>query len=171
MGMPSSDRRNRIGFMQGPQNDEYLNSTHPLMCAALQCNSDVQLPYRLPICANSHSDLCQDGCVDKTDIKSVVEAAQNSQDAQVGYACDYQNKRAARACHEVRECVKGHSKLHASISNQPVSYIGHRHLVRLCSDAYGKGIVRSNQESANLRAYGSSRDVLTAETFRTAGTV
>ena len=42
---------------------------------------------------------------------------------------------------------------------------------RLCSDAYGKGVVRSNQESTNLRANTKDNDVTSAETFRTAQTV
>ena len=157
--------------MQGPQNDENINGTHPAMCAALHTNSDVQLPYRLPVCLQYHSDYCVEDCLDKFEMQTVLEAAQNSQDAQVGYSCDYQNKRAARACNEVRECIKGHRKLHTEVSEKSVPYIGHRHVTRLCSDAYGKGVVRSNQESVNLRAYGTTRDVLAAETFRTTATL
>ena len=52
-----------------------------------------------------------------------------------------------------------------------MSIIGKRHVTRLCSDAYGKGIVRSQQESINLRVYSRDTDVLAAETFRTASTV
>ena len=52
-----------------------------------------------------------------------------------------------------------------------MSLIGKRHVTRLCSDAYGKGIVRSLQESTNLRVYSKDTDVLAAETFRTAYSV
>jgi hypothetical protein len=39
-------RRSKLGSFRGPQNEENLNGTHPATCAAMQTNSDVQLPYR-----------------------------------------------------------------------------------------------------------------------------
>ena len=44
-------------------------------------------------------------------------------------------------------------------------------MTRLCSDAYGKGIVRSQQESINLRIGGVDHDVTSAESFHTASFV
>ena len=38
-------------------NEENGNGTQPVLLAALQCNSDVQLPYRLPICEATHDDV------------------------------------------------------------------------------------------------------------------
>ena len=110
MGMACSCRRNKLGSLHGPQNDESLNGTHPVLLAALQCNSDVQLPYRLPICEATHADEDRYAlkCFELASSKSIVEAAQAAQDAQAGYACDYQNKRLARSCNEAKECVKGH---------------------------------------------------------------
>ena len=172
MGMASGGRRNRIGSLQGPQNEEYLNGTHPAMSVALPYNSDVQLPYRLPICQGTHaSKHCKEDCINSVNNEELLEATQNAQDAQAGYACDYQNKRAARSCNEVKEAIKGHRTLRATLVDKPVSLIGKRHVTRLCSDAYGKGIVRSLQESTNLRVYSKDTDVLAAETFRTAYTV
>ena len=169
--MPFQGRKSKLGALQGPQNEENINGTHPVFCTCLQSNSDGQLPYRLPICAATHSDLCSDDCIRRDDSKEVLEAAQYSQDAQVGYACDYQNKRAARCCNEVKECVKGHRTLQSNVEGRSTAYIAKRHVMRLCSDAYGKGVVRSNQESINLRAYAKEHDALAAETFRTASTV
>ena len=86
----------------------------PLVSVTLMmnCNSDTQLPYRLPICEETHcNDLCKMQCVDKVSRKEIIEAAQISQDAQAGYACDYSNKRGPRAFNEVKECVKGHRTL------------------------------------------------------------
>jgi hypothetical protein len=86
-------------------------------------------------------------------------------------ACDYQNMRAAKSCNEVKECIKGHRKLHASISCNRPAYIGKRHVARLCADAYGKGITRSQEESINLRVAGTNEDVTSAESFHAASTV
>ena len=44
-------------------------------------------------------------------------------------------------------------------------------MTRLCSDAYGRGIVRSNQESINLRVTGVDADVTSAESFHTSSFV
>lgn len=56
MEMPASGRRNFIGGLHGPMNDDSLNGTHPAFLSAAPCNSDLQLPYRLPICTETHND-------------------------------------------------------------------------------------------------------------------
>ena len=53
------------------------------------------------------------------------------------------------------------------IADKRTSYIGHRHVTRILSDYYGRGIVRSNPESTNLRAYSRSEDVTAAEAIKT----
>ena len=96
VGMACGGRRNRVGSLQGPQNEENINGTHPAMSVALPYNSDVQLPYRLPICDSTHATKhCQDNCINSVNYKETLESSQNAQDAQAGYVCDYQNKGAA----------------------------------------------------------------------------
>ena len=114
--------------------------------------------------------MCDGTCVDDANEDAIVAAAQISQDAQAGYACDYQNKRGPRAWNEIKECRKGHHKLAADVAHERPQYIGKRHVTRLCSDAYNKGVVRSAQERANLNANKKDNDVLAAETVRTAQT-
>ena len=53
------------------------------------------------------------------------------------------------------------------IVDRRTSYIGHRHVTRILSDYYGRGIVRSNQESTNLRTYLRWGDVTSAESIKT----
>ena len=88
MGMPFSGKRNRLGSLHGPMNQESLNGTHGAMLAAHGFNSDVQLPYRFPITTEIHT-FCSENCVDLASTHAIVEAAQLCQDAQAGYACDY----------------------------------------------------------------------------------
>ena len=172
MGMPSGGRRNRMGSLHGPRNDEDLNGAHPAMCAFLQTNSDIQLPYRFAITKRTHDDsICSEHCYDYINAAEIIQSFQCCQDAQIGYTCDYQNKRAARSCNEVKECVKGHRRLHSSLHDKRPEYIGKRQVIRLCSDAYGKGTVRSNQESINLRIGGTDDNVTSAESFHTASCV
>ena len=67
----------------------------------------------------------------------------------------------------MKEAKKGHHALAEKISDRRISYIGHRHVTRILSDYYGRGIVRSNQESTNLRAYSRTEDVTAAEAIKT----
>ena len=50
MGMATCGRRSKLGSLHGPMNQENLNGTSPAMLAVQQFSSDVQIPYRLPLC-------------------------------------------------------------------------------------------------------------------------
>jgi len=78
MDMPCSGRKNLIGSLHGPMNEPNINGTHPAMLATQQCNSDVQLPFRLPVIAETHSSLCPVGeqCLTMFDVGDVVKACQ-----------------------------------------------------------------------------------------------
>ena len=113
------------------------------------------------------TDLCEEECWKETDETEMVLALQTQQNAQAGYAADYQNKRSAQSFNEVREAKKGHHAMAEKIADKRTSYIGHRHVTRILSDYYGRGIVRSNQESTNLRTYIRRGDVTSAESIKT----
>ena len=152
MGMQATGRRSKLGSLHGPMNHESLNGSHPAMLAAQVNNSDVQLPYRFPITPETHNDdICKENCCDNRDDATIVQAAQMSQDAQAGYARDYCNKRQPMAYNEVKECCKGHEDLSEQIRGEPLSVCGKRHMTRLMSDSYGKGVVRSQTECTLLR--------------------
>ena len=168
MGMPATGRRNKLCSLHGPMNHESINATHPVLMVASGDNSDVQLPYRLPLCAETHT--CPEQCLNELEEELVVTAAQVAQDAQAGYACDYCNKRQPVACNEVKEWCKGHAALAQQVAHARRNYIGKRHATRFMADAYCKGIVRSQVESTNLRARHLDTDVTRAEFFCTADT-
>ena len=168
--MAFTGRKSKLGGLHGPQDHESINGTDSGMLVAHRFNSDVQLPYRFPISKETHC--CNDeACIGDANEPAIIQAAQASQDAQAGYACDYCNKRQPMAFNEVKECCKGHVDLTVKTRGESISYIGKRHATRLMNDAYGKGIVRGQAENTNLRAYGRSNDVTAAETFRTTQTV
>ena len=113
----------KLESLHGPMNEENLNGAHPAMLAALRCNSDVQLPYRFPITAATHSAKCGHYCDwygEDDDV--IVRAAQAAQDAQAGYACDYCTKRPPMAFNEVKECCKGHTDLTARLHGEHKLY-------------------------------------------------
>jgi len=106
MKIASSGRRDKLGSLHGPMNEENLNGTHPALLVGPTAsggafNSDVQLPYRMPICEATHSRTCDKPCIERFSAEEVIDAAQSAQDAQAGYACDYQNKRGPCAFNEV----------------------------------------------------------------------
>ena len=102
-------------------------------------------------------------CVEQCDVASMVNAAQLAQDAQVGYACDYQNKRQPCGCNEVRECCSGLTKLGQNIGTQPIACQGKCYMTRILCHAYNNGIVRSAVENRNLRANVRNHDVTRVE--------
>ena len=156
--------------MHGPMNHPSINATHPAMLACQRCNSDVQLPYRFPIIRETHfCDL--DPCLQNND-GVVIRSAQNLQDAQAGYACDYCTKRQPCAYNEVKECCKGHTDLSQKLREcgDCINYIGKRHATRLMNDAYGRGTVRGQVENTNLRAYHDTARVTAAEAIMTCRT-
>ena len=140
-----------VGTLHGPLNEENLNGGIPAIlagCPGLNFNNDIQIPYRFPVLGSLHAtDLCKEECWTETDETEMVLALQTQQNAQAGYAADYQNKRSAQSFSEVREAKKGHRAMAEQIADKRTSYIGHRHVTRILSDYYGRGIVRSNQES------------------------
>ena len=83
-----------------------------LVLAAHGVNSDVQLPYRLPISAQTHAnDLCEDPtCCEDVDEREILDSCQNAQNAQAGYARDYTAKNQALAFNEMKQCCQGHEK-------------------------------------------------------------
>ena len=166
--MPAKGRRNRIGSMHGPQNDADLDGTHGSLLVGNGFNTDVQLPYRLPITTETHSALCNDTCYENDDDASIVLAAQVTQDAQVGYSCDYQNKRNPVAIHETKEYMKGHQTLRQELKEESIGYVGRRHAQRIISDYYAKGIIRGAVECVNLLTRGLKNDVTAAETIKSA---
>lgn len=170
MGLPHSGRKNMLGTLHGPRNDSNLNGTHPCLLAALRCNSDVQLPYRFPICETTHDPTCMStSCLDD-DVDLIIAAAQHAQDAQAGYAADYQNKRGPMAFQEIKEIIKGQRKLAESVQDRNLRYITSRLARRFLSDIYGKGVVRSAVECCNLRAYHNAHDITYSETIQLSST-
>ena len=141
-------------------------------CLGLNFNNDVQIPYRFPITQETHrDDVCCEECWKHMDTDEMILAAQTQQNAQAGYAADYQCKRCAQSFNEVKEFKKGHHALAETVKDRGLCYIGHRHASRILSDYYGRGVVRSNQESVNIRAYRNNMDVTAAESMKTSKTI
>ena len=99
MGLPSCRRRSKLGSLHDPMNHDWLNGTASVLLSVQQFNSDVQLPYRPPLCS------CGENCVEDVDERTMIEATQASQDAQAGYACDYFAKRQPMTFNEIKKML------------------------------------------------------------------
>ena len=110
--MPYTGKKNMVGSIHGPMNDPNLNGCMPSVlagCPGMNFNNDVQIPYRFPIIEDLHdSSLCSERCWENVDETEMILAAQTQQNAQAGYAADYQCKRSAQSFNEVKEAKKGH---------------------------------------------------------------
>ena len=162
MQLPASGRKNCIAMLHGPRDNAYLNATHPALLAGFRCNSDVQLPYRLPYTC----DVCA-APLAPAQMRKIVTSAQRAQDAQTGYCCDYCAKSQPMAFAELKELQKGHARLAEQIKERGLEYQGKRHMTRFMSDAYCKGIVRGQAECCNLRSHYKEGDATCAEKITT----
>ena len=167
--LPLSGRKNALGMLHGPLTDENLNGTAGVLLALGRDNSDVQIPYRLPICRTTHSELCSQNCVKMAEenhgwASAMEHAAATAQAAQVGYQTDYANKGQGAALHECREFCKGHQRLsEEKLQNEGLSYICKRHTLRLIADCSLRGRVRSAEETENLNMHAEDQDCCAAE--------
>ena len=169
MDMPRSGKRSMIGIPWGPCNEPNINGNHPAMLAGLRCNGDVQLPYRFPITAATHSSrTCTGACDQKMPIYQLVRDAQITQQAQAGYATDYMNKRLVIAIHEIKEWLKAQASLVEEVMDKKPGYVGARLAKRLMTDCYGRGVCRGAVESTNLILHAAQKDPTSAETIKTA---
>lgn len=175
--LSTSGRKSYLGDLATKQNDDYLNPTSGALLVATSilgsvCNSDVQPPYKLPICELTHGNTkCKKKClVQATNVK-LAKAMQQSQNARIGYTTDYQCKRNCSSFHELREIEKGHRAINKKIRREThtYKYLYARHVKRCISDNVAKSCVRSLQESTNLRAYQQPTDILGAEVIQTSG--
>ncbi|CAE7580167.1 unnamed protein product [Symbiodinium sp. CCMP2592] len=160
--LPDSGRKNCLCMLHGPRDEEYVNPTHPALLSGARCNSDVQLPYRLPFACEN----CQEACEGRSLQKMVLFAAQRAQDAQTGYSCDYCAKTQPMAFLELKELQKSHAAVAEQTKAKGLAYQGKRHMTRFMSDAYCKGIVRGHAECSNLRCY-ATEDAASAERITT----
>ena len=160
--LPDAGRKNLIGALQSPRNNEWLNGTHPALLAGVRSNSDAQLPYRLPY----KCDICQ-AKMGKQELRQIVRSAQRAQDAQTGYCCDYCAKTQPMAFSELKELAKGHKHVAETTQQRGTSYQGKRHMTRFLSDAYCKGIVRGQAECVSLRCNYQEGKPTVAERFVT----
>ena len=59
LDLPVSGRRDMTGTIAPMRGDEYCSGTSAVLASALLSNTDVQCPYRLPLCSATHDPECK----------------------------------------------------------------------------------------------------------------
>ena len=172
-GLQCKGKRNCIGQLLPSRNSGTINATIPAMAIATGDNNDIKIPYRFPVTQTSHEKLCTASscrpCLEESGgLDSMIRAVENSQAAQVGYHCDYCNKRQPIGVAEAKEWEKGHQRLSAETESESVSYMMRRHAKRICSDCYARGVLRTPNETTKLNDSVLAQDPTEAEVLQLA---
>jgi hypothetical protein len=163
-----SGRRCMLGAIACGRDNEWLNGTHPVLLANLHCNSDVLVPYRLPLMPETHSkEMCDiEGCIETQSQADIMFALEQSQRDQIGYITDYVTKRQPIAINEIDRFVRGHRQLLQQLHGASLTKSAVRHTQRLLSDVLGRGTVRKAVECTNLLVCRKKHDVTAAESVK-----
>eukprot|EP00959_Pyramimonas_sp_CCMP1952_P080323 1678706-Pyramimonas_sp.AAC.1 len=140
-------RRNAVGSIEPSRNSGSINGSVPAVAVGTGNNNDIKVPYRLPITEKTHDESCSESCFEKASLEDIVRAVEASQSAQVGYHCDYCNKRQPIGVAEAKEWAKGHQQLAETLKGETCAYASRRHALRICSDCFARGVLRTPNET------------------------
>ena len=111
-----------VGSLEASRSSGSVNAAIPALLVGSADNNDVKVPMRLPITTKTHEATCTANCVGATSRAVLVDAMEASQAAQVGYFCDYCNKRHPCGVWECNEWSKGHVKLEGQMKGDHLSH-------------------------------------------------
>ena len=133
LGLPGKGKRNAVGTFLPSRSSGTLNGAVPALLVASGDN-DIKNPTRLVISSKTHDKECEENGAQSNNLTAQVKAMEASQAAQVGYHCDYCNKRQPVGIHECKEWAKGHKTLEQGVKGERLSYKAKRHTPRIISD-------------------------------------
>ena len=168
LGLSIKGRRNVIGSFLPSRGSGSLNGGMPGITAGSRDNNDIKCPYRLPTMRGTCDAACSGACFDTKSVASIIEAVDRSQSAQVGYHCDYSNKRQPIGMHECREWAKGHRDLAQKLQGETLGHATKRHAQRIMSDCFARGVLRTANETVKLNDAVGNAECTSAEVTCTA---
>ena len=139
-----------VGYIEPSRNSGSVNGTMPTAAVGSGDNGDIKVPYRLPILEATCDSTCTGDCHKMVAIEAMIDAVDSSQAAQVGYHCDYGNKRQPIGVYEARKWEKGQRALAEKLKGESTTYSARRHAQRIMSDCFARGILRTPNETAKL---------------------
>ena len=108
LDLPVTGRRDMSGAIATTREDEYCSGTSPILAAAFQSNTDVQCPYRVPLCDATHETDCPSkACIssDPKEIKKLCRKVQRAQKNISGYFGGYIGKSQPIGVYELKKSI------------------------------------------------------------------
>ena len=169
--LKTSGRRNMLGSIAPRRGDAYFASTAALLAIATRSNSNVQIPYRLPITERTHDPDCKlAGCLGSVSSQQLCKIAQRAMKQMSGYFGGYISKKQRIGQYELKKSVGALPLMLQKLSSRKLSSGSHQlsHVVnRMFTTLESKGILRTGTEEMALSAKFHATDKLAAEFVRT----
>jgi hypothetical protein len=171
MKLRCSGRRNMLGAIVGRRRDAYFSGTAALKAHLFRSNTNLQVPYRLPITEHTHDTECKSTkCLSQRNVKKMTLATQRAQKAMSGYFGGYIGKRQKTGQFELKKSVEALPHLQEKLEARALPGASHQ-LAHVCNRVFttleGKGILRTGTEEFMLASGYKENDELAAEFVRT----
>ena len=151
----------------GLRRDEYYRGTSSILATIFQSNTDVQVPYRVPVNSITHDKDCRNPkCVadlSGKNLKNLVLVAQKAMKQMTGYFGGYISKRQKSGRFELENSIKALPLFQNKLQEKKLQSAGSQ-LAQVVNKMFttleGKGILRSGAEEFLQAAEYSPHDEL-----------
>jgi hypothetical protein len=171
MKLRCSGRRNMLGAIVGKRQDSYFSGTSPPLAFIFESNTNLQVPYRLPIAESTHDiDCTSSKCLSQKQMRKIAIATQRAQKNIGGYWGGYIAKRQKTGQFELKKSIETLPLLKSKLEEKALPSAGHN-LAHICNRMFttleGKGMLRTGTEEFMLAVGYRANDELAAEFVRT----
>jgi hypothetical protein len=171
VGLRCSGRRNALGSIIGKRLDPYFSGTSAIKAKIFKSNTNVQVPYRVPITSKTHDSACTSKkCLSPKIRRRQFLVGQRAIKQMIGYFGGYISKKQKLGRFELKQSIAAQPFLHKRLMQKGKLSAGNQ-LAHVCNRMFtnleGKGILRSGVEEYMLASQYSPFDELSAEFIRT----
>ena len=171
MKLRCTGRRNALGMVLGKRHCEWYSGTSSILAELFLSNTDIQLPYRVPLNAITHDEDCHSTkCLKHLSNKHLCIITQKAMKQMAGYFGGYISKRQKMGRFEVQNSIKSMPFLQTKLAERNLRKAGSQlaHVVnRMFTTLEGKGILRTAVEEFLLASEYRADDELAQEFTRT----
>jgi len=171
LGLRCSGRRNALGSIVGRRLCKWFSGTSAVMAKVFKSNTNVQVPYRVPITGDTHDKDCtSEKCLSPKTRRRQFLIGQRAVKQMLGYFGGYISKKQKIGRFELKQSVAAQPYFHQKLSQKTNLSAGNQlaHVTnRMFTNLEGKGILRSGVEESLLASEYNPGDQLSAEFIRT----
>ena len=171
VGLRCSGRRNALGSIIGKRLDPWFSATSAIKAKVFKSNTNVQMPYRVPITERTHDSACKSQkCLSMKIRRRQFLVGQRAVKQMIGYFGGYISKKQKLGRFELKQSIASQPFLFNKLIKKEQISAGNQ-LAHVCNRLFtnleGKGILRSGVEECMLASEYSPSDELSAEFIRT----